>query len=89
MFRYCAEFSKGIFQDNNTKAASNYLPRALNVAPDSLFFGDTIGYLCVLLGEESKGQKYTTKLLELQPDFVTSGKRLIGRHVKHEALQCG
>ncbi len=40
-----------------------------------------------LMGEEIKGQKYITKLLELQPNFVTSGKRLIGRHIKHEALQ--
>lgn len=142
------------FQDNNIKAASNYLHRALNVAPESLLFGDTIGYLFVLLGEweqgthlirramkhnpyysnyahyglwldylrqnkyteaylemsgivatsvfwhplakastlglmgeVNKGQKYIAKLLKLQPDFVNNGKRLIGRHIKHEALQ--
>ena len=40
-----------------------------------------------LMGEVSKGQKYIAKLLKLQPDFVNNGKRLIGRHIKHEALQ--
>jgi len=39
------------------------------------------------MGEVSKGQKYIAKLLKLQPDFVNNGKRLIGRHIKHEALQ--
>ncbi len=33
-----------------------------------------------LMGEEIKGQKYITKLLELQPNFVTSGKRRIDHH---------